>query len=33
MLTFLGNEKELILCCINQDRQELLAKKKQDYFK
>ena len=27
VLTFLGNEKELILCCRNRERQELLAKK------
>ena len=33
ILTFLRNEEELILCCINQERQELLAKeKKTDHF-
>ena len=26
-LHFLGNEKELILCCDNRERQELLARK------
>ena len=26
IITILGNEKELILCCINRERQELLAK-------
>ena len=28
VFTFLGNEKELILCCVNQERQEWLQKKK-----
>ena len=28
VFTFLGNEEELILCCVNQEIQELLAKKK-----
>ena len=32
VLTFLGNEKELILCYLNRERRELLAKK-QDHFK
>ena len=27
VLTFLGNEKELILCYLNRERRELLAKK------
>ena len=29
VFTFLGNEKELILCCVNQERQELKKKKNQ----
>ena len=32
VLTFLVNEKELILWCLNRERQELLVKK-QDHFK
>ena len=28
VFTFLGNEKELILCHVNQEKQELLSKKK-----
>ena len=26
VFTFLGNEKELILCCVNQERQKLKKK-------
>ena len=34
VFTFLENEKELVLCCVNRERQELLLKKqKQDHFK
>ena len=28
VLTFLGSKKELILCCVNRERKELLAKKR-----
>ena len=27
VFTFLGNEKELVLCCVNRERQELIKKK------